>query len=95
MSGLPCTVRFGFDVLTDEAFKQLVLARVIEPASKLETTRILSRLGVTPVHLNTFYPCLRRAATRDYRERLSKACFEQATAHGDLRLLPTPDRRSG
>ncbi len=77
----------GFDVLDDEAFKQLVLARVIEPASKLETVRILSRLGISSVYINKFYRCLQRAATRDYRDRLAKACYEYAIYHGDMTLL--------
>ena len=35
----------GFDAVGDEAFKQLVLARLIEPASKVETIRILEEIG--------------------------------------------------
>ena len=39
--------RLGFDVLGDEAFKQLVLARIVEPVSKAdsESPRVSWRLG--------------------------------------------------
>jgi hypothetical protein len=36
----------GFDQLADEAFKALVLARIIEPTSKADTVRVLAELGV-------------------------------------------------
>jgi hypothetical protein len=38
--------RLGFDALGDEAFKQLVLARVVEPVSKADSVRVLDELGV-------------------------------------------------
>ena len=34
--------RLGFNAVGDEAFKQLVIARLIEPSSKLDTIRILN-----------------------------------------------------
>ena len=42
--------RLGFDTASggDEVFKQLVLGRLIEPASKLETLRVLEEIGVRP-----------------------------------------------
>ncbi|MFN8031290.1 MAG: hypothetical protein U0Q10_13250 [Dermatophilaceae bacterium] len=33
--------RLGFDAVGDEAFKQLVLARVVEPTSKADSLRVL------------------------------------------------------
>ena len=36
----------GFDQIHDEAFKALVLARIIEPTSKADTVRVLAELGV-------------------------------------------------
>jgi hypothetical protein len=47
--------RLGFDVLGDEAFAAMVLARCIEPASKLATIEILTELGSAcpaPQHLD-------------------------------------------
>ena len=67
--------RLGFDVLGDDAFRALVLARLIEPTSKADTVRVLEELGAPAVHLNTLYAALRRAADRDYRGRLASACW--------------------
>jgi len=38
----------GLDRLGDATFRALVLARVIEPASKLDTVRVLTEIGVAP-----------------------------------------------
>ena len=50
--------RLGFDVVDDEAFFQLVLARLVEPTSKLDCLRVVAELGLTPVHLSTVKRCL-------------------------------------
>ncbi len=77
----------GFDqAVGDKAFEQLVLARIVEPASKLKTVAILDGLGVESFHRNTFAACLRRCVERDCRSRLSAACFAHAMAGGDLSL---------
>ncbi len=44
----------GFDVIADEGFFQLVLARLVEPTSMVDSRRVLEELGVTPVHYSTF-----------------------------------------
>jgi hypothetical protein len=36
----------GFNQIADNAFKALVLARIIEPTSKADTVRVLAELGV-------------------------------------------------
>lgn len=77
----------GFDQLVDDAFRQLVLARIIEPASKADTVRILQRLGIQAVHENTFYNSLRRVAQRDYRAKLASACFDHAASSSDVSLI--------
>jgi hypothetical protein len=59
--------RLGFDVLADEAFKQLVLARVVEPTSKADSLRVLDELGVAHASLRTMFRSLQRAAAQDYR----------------------------
>ncbi|WP_454295923.1 IS1634 family transposase [Salana multivorans] len=65
----------GFDVLADPAFRAMVLARIIEPASKADTIRVLRSLGVTPPGLNTLYRALGRCIQRDYRGQIAKACL--------------------
>jgi len=39
----------GFTRLKDEAFEALCLARIVEPASKLDSLRVLADLGVRPI----------------------------------------------
>jgi len=48
----------GLDRLGDEAFRALVLARVIEPVSKADTVRVLTEIGVASPHRVTFMRCL-------------------------------------
>jgi len=76
----------GFDVIDDEAFFQLVLARVVEPTSMLDAVRVLTELGLTPAHRNTFSATLRRAGQRGYRDQIATACFNDAAAWGDVSL---------
>ena len=80
-------LRLGFDVIDDEAFFQLVLARIVEPTSMRDATRVLGELGVVPVHRNTFTSALRRAGQRGYRDQIATACFNHAAAHGDVSLV--------
>ena len=66
--------RLGFDVIDDEAFFQLVAARLVEPTSKSDSVRVLDELGVEVVHRNTFLTCLARAKERDYRSTIASKC---------------------
>lgn len=72
--------RLGFDVIDDSVFTDLVVARLVEPTSKLDSIRVLQQLGRDPVHVNTLYNCLRRVVDRDYRTVLATACWEHVTA---------------
>jgi hypothetical protein len=76
----------GFDVIADEAFFQLVLARLVEPTSMSDAVRVLGELGVTPAHRNTFTATLRRAGRRGYRDQIATACFNHAVTSGDVSL---------
>lgn len=78
--------RLGFDVIEDEAFAQLVLARIIEPTSKADSIRVLGEIGVDAVGLRTMFRSLQRAQERDYRGQIAKACFEHALSAGDVSL---------
>ncbi|MEV2226940.1 IS1634 family transposase [Nocardia vinacea] len=77
----------GFGVITDEAFFQLVLARLVEPTSMTDTARVIGELGMTPAHRNTYANALTRCATRDYRDQIATACFAHAASTGGLALL--------
>jgi hypothetical protein len=75
-----------FTVIRDEAFRALVMARIVEPTSKLDTVRVLGELGVDSPSRVTFMRCLKRSVARDYRELISQACFRHATRTTRLRL---------
>jgi hypothetical protein len=70
--------RLGFDALRDEAFRALVLARMVEPTSKAGVADLLADLGVPAPHENTLYAALRRCARRHYRDMLARACWEHS-----------------
>ena len=75
-----------FTVIRDEAFRALVMARIVEPTSKLDTVRVLGELGVDSPSRVTFMRCLKRSVARDYRELISQACFRHAARTARLRL---------
>ncbi|TAM72092.1 MAG: IS1634 family transposase [Microbacteriaceae bacterium] len=79
----------GFDVIGDEAFRALVLARIVEPTSKADTLRVLAELGVAGPSLRTVFRSLARCVERDYRGRLATACVAHSarTAAGRAALI--------
>jgi hypothetical protein len=62
----------------DEVFRQLVLARIIEPTSKEDSVRVLDEVGV----LTTSYPTIKRRlrvyGDEAWRQRLAAACAARA-----------------
>jgi transposase len=76
----------GFGSLGDEVFKQLVLARIIEPTSKLDTIRVLSELGLSAPSNSKIHRTLKKVVDNDYRSILSDACFKSIDK-GALSLL--------
>lgn len=79
--------RLGFEVVDDEAFFQLVAARLIEPTSMSDSRRVLREVGINPVHRNTFHAALRRCGQREYRDQIAKKCFEHVWTSGDVSLV--------
>ena len=64
----------GFDALADEAFRAMVLARIIEPTSKADSVRVLDEIGAPCPSVRTLYRALGRCQDQDYRDTLAKAC---------------------
>ena len=58
----------------DEVFAQLVLARIIEPTSKLDSARVLEEAGISAPSYRTLLRRLPEYATQAWRQRLSAAC---------------------
>ncbi|WP_301470306.1 IS1634 family transposase [Brachybacterium sp.] len=77
----------GFDGLDDKAFFQLVAARLIEPTSMLDSSRVLDDIGIRPVHRSTMKRCLARIQQRDYRGQIATKCFNHAWTSGDVSLV--------
>lgn len=71
--------RLGFDTACghDEVFQALVLARVIEPVSKLDTIRVLDEIGIVPPGYRTIVRRLPGYASEEWRQRLAQACAAQ------------------
>jgi len=77
----------GFDAVGDEVFRDLVIARVVEPTSLLDLDRVLAELGRSSASLSTRKRTLRRACAGGYRDILAAACFTHAATHGDVTLV--------
>src|SRR5690625_6784053 len=80
----------GFDALGDAVFRDLVIARIVEPTSILDTGRVLSDLGVRPASEKTMRRTLARAAAGEgpgaYRDKVAELCFTHAATSGDVSL---------
>ncbi len=59
----------GFNRLLDEDFTNLVIARLVEPTSKLDTVRVLADLGLDLTSEDRLQRCLKRVITNNYRKR--------------------------
>jgi hypothetical protein len=77
----------GFDALDDEAFRAMVLARIVEPTSKADTLRVLAELGAPCPSLRTVWRSLKRCQGNDYRDKVSKVCTAFSAAAGELATL--------
>jgi hypothetical protein len=62
----------------DEVFRQLVLARIIEPTSKLDSLRVLEETGVAPPSYATLKRRLPVFAKESWRQELAAACARHA-----------------
>jgi hypothetical protein len=62
----------------DEVLRGLVLARIIEPVSKLDSLRVLEEAGVAPVSYATLKRRLPAYAKEAWRRKLAAACAAHA-----------------
>jgi hypothetical protein len=90
----------GFDALGDEVFRDLVIARIVEPTSVLDSARVLTDLGRRPASYATMRRTLARARATpaepadparpspgSYRDRIATLCFEHALTSGDISMV--------
>ena len=62
----------------DDVFRDLALARIIEPTSKADSLRVLAEAGVEPVSYRTLTRHLPYFAKDSFRQALSAACAKHA-----------------
>ncbi|MGH3366390.1 MAG: IS1634 family transposase [Nocardioidaceae bacterium] len=77
----------GFGVVGDETFRDLVIARIVEPTSILDVGRVLDDLGQQPASEKTMRRTTARCVGRGYRDEIASACFTQVLAAGDVSLV--------
>ncbi|GFG51060.1 hypothetical protein MAGR_25010 [Mycolicibacterium agri] len=77
----------GFDIVADAVFRDLVIARIVEPTSKVDAARVLADLGADTVSYRTIQRHLAKVNTANYREQIAAKCFTHATDRGGLSLL--------
>jgi hypothetical protein len=68
-------------------FRDLVLARVVEPTSILDTGRVLAELGRKAASDKTVRRALARCADRGYRDKIAELRFAHALASGNVSLI--------
>jgi len=62
----------------DEVFRLLVLARIIEPVSKIDSLRVLEEAGIAPPSYATLKRRLPSYAKEAWRQKISAACAAHA-----------------
>jgi hypothetical protein len=77
----------GFDVVDDGVFRDLVIARIVEPTSKADAARVLTDLGADTVSYRTIQRHLVKVNTGKYRDAIAGKCFTHAADRGGLSLL--------
>lgn len=79
--------RLGFDIVDDAIFRDLVIARIVEPTSKVDALRILDDLGAKSLSYKTVQRHLKQVLTGNYPDKIARKCFEYAAGTGGLSLL--------
>jgi hypothetical protein len=77
----------GFNTVDDGVFRDLVIARIVEPTSKADAARVLADLGADTVSYRTIQRHLAKVDTGGYRDAIAKRCFTHAADRGGLSLL--------
>ena len=77
----------GFDEVDDGVFRDLVIARIVEPTSKRDASRVLTDLGASPASYATVKRHLRAVLEDDYRSAIASKCFEHVWRRGDISLV--------
>ena len=70
----------GFDTATggDQVFRHLVMARIIQPGSKLDSIETLAEVGIASASYRTIKRRLPRYAGQGFQDELTRACARRA-----------------
>lgn len=79
--------RLGFDAVADAVFRDLVIARIVEPTSKADSMRVLADLGANVVSYRTIQRHLATIGPSGYRDLIAARCFTHAGDTGGLSLI--------
>jgi hypothetical protein len=79
--------RLGFNVVGDAVFRDLVIARIVEPTSKADSMRVLTDLGADVVSYRTIQRHLAQIGPGGYRDLIATRCFAHASDTGGLSLI--------
>lgn len=77
----------GFDEIGDKIFKHLVVARIVEPVSKLDSIRILEDMGQMCISKDQIYRSLLKTTRDNYRKILEKLCRKKCKINNYSVLL--------
>jgi hypothetical protein len=77
----------GFDEVGDAVFRDLVIARIVEPTSKIDALRVLTDLGASLVSYKTIDRHVRSIHAGRARDVVAAKCFEHSRDCGGLSLL--------
>ena len=77
----------GLDEVGDEVFRDLVIARIVEPTSKVDALRVLGDLGAPLVSYKTIDRHVRGLHASAARDVVAAKCFEHSRDCGGLSLL--------
>jgi hypothetical protein len=76
-----CVLEFDKAAGGDAVFAQLVLARIIEPTSKLDSAPVLEEAGISAPSYRALLRPLPAYAKQAWRQRLAAACARHARPH--------------
>lgn len=77
----------GFSILDDGIFRDLVIARIIEPTSKLDSIRVFEELGLHDVSKSTIHRSLTKINAENYRKQISQICVNHRKIYSGSVLL--------
>src|SRR5699024_5672850 len=77
----------GFDEFDEPVFKDLVIARIVEPTSKADALRVLDDLGAKTRSYRTVQRHLARLSDHQVRDQVAYRCFDYAAETGGLSLV--------